>query len=113
MLSEAVDSYGFVTMHVRIYQPAKTAMQSGLGNTREWVLEFAAGARHLEPLMGWTSSDDTRSQVQLRFPSKDEAIAHAKRHGYMYTVLEPKQRKPRLKAYSDNFAFTRQGPWTH
>ena len=28
-------------MVARIYKPAKTAMQSGEGRTKEWVLEFA------------------------------------------------------------------------
>ncbi len=100
-------------MYVRIYRPARTAMQSGRANTRRWVLEFEPGARRPEPLMGWTSSADTRGQVRLGFDSKQSAIAHAKRHGLMYRVLEPHERKLRPKAYADNFAFTRQRPWTH
>ena len=55
-------------MVARIFKPAKTAMQSGEGRTKEWVLEFApASPREIEPLMGWTSSGDMRQQVQLRF----------------------------------------------
>ncbi len=100
-------------MYVRIYRPAKTAMQSGHGNTRKWVLEFAPGARRPEPLMGWTSSADTRTQVRLRFDSKDEAVAHAKKHGLMYRVLEPQERNIRPKAYADNFSYYRHRPWTH
>ncbi len=58
-------------MSARIYQPAKTAMQSGTAKMHGWVLEFVqADARAIDPLMGWTSSDDTQSQVRLRFGQK-------------------------------------------
>jgi len=62
-------------MRARIYQPAKTAMSSGTAKTRKWVLEFApASARSVDPLMGWTTSGDTQSQVRLTFDSKDAAL---------------------------------------
>ncbi len=97
----------------RIYQPAKTAMQSGLGNTRKWALAFEPGAQRPEPLMGWSSSADTRAQLSLQFDTKEEAIAYAKKKGYMYTVQEPRTRKIRPKAYADNFRPDRYQPWTH
>ena len=54
-------------MLVRIYQPARNAMQSGTAKTKGWVLEFPpSGTREVDPLMGWTSSSDTQSQVRLR-----------------------------------------------
>jgi NADH dehydrogenase (ubiquinone) Fe-S protein 4 len=40
----------------RIYRPAKTAMQSGLDNTRFWKMDWNADARWENPLMGWVSS---------------------------------------------------------
>ncbi|HKS94725.1 MAG TPA: NADH dehydrogenase ubiquinone Fe-S protein 4, partial [Terriglobia bacterium] len=62
-------------MAARIYKPAKTAMQQGTALTREWVLEFVPDEpRTIEPLMGWTSSADTRPQVRMSFASKDEAV---------------------------------------
>lgn len=101
-------------MVARIYKPAKSAMQSGLGRTQEWVLEYEpAVARQVEPLMGWTSSADTRGQVHLSFATKDEAIAYAERNGIPYEVREPQPRKPIRKAYADNFKFGRKGLWTH
>ncbi|MGB1236406.1 MAG: NADH dehydrogenase ubiquinone Fe-S protein 4, partial [Planktomarina sp.] len=46
-------------MRARIYQPARTAMSSGTAKTKSWVLEFPqASSRDVDPLMGWTSSDD-------------------------------------------------------
>ncbi len=101
-------------MQVRIFQPPKTAMQSGRAGTRRWLLEHEpASAREVEPLMGWTSSGDTRAQLRLWFDSKEEAIAYAQRKGLMYSVEEPRQRAVRPKAYGDNFAVTRRGRWTH
>jgi len=101
-------------MAVRIFKPAKTAMQSGEARTKEWVLEFEPqSAPSVDPLMGWTSSSDMKSQVRLEFDTKDEAIAYATREGLAYTLSEPKPRKPIRKSYADNFRFGRTTNWTH
>jgi hypothetical protein len=101
-------------MMVRIYQPTKTAMQSGRAKTRQWVLEHAPEtARRPEPLMGWVAAGDTKNQIYLSFESRDEAVAYAKKHNMTYVVQEPRRSKLRTKAYADNFAFTRSGSWTH
>ena len=98
----------------RIYTPAKTSMQSGRAKTKLWVLDFEpAAARTIDPLMGWTSSPDTNAQVQLRFDSKEAAIAYAAKRGIEYQVVEPKAPKTLLKAYADNFKADRQDQWTH
>lgn len=101
-------------MRVRIYQPAKTAMQSGRANTRRWILEFEPAARR-EPdsLMGWTSSADTRRQLRLYFDTREEAVAHAERDGLAYAVEEVQDRRVRPKSYADNFRYDRIGRWTH
>ncbi len=97
-----------MSVDVRIYRPAKTAMQSGLGNTRKWVLAFEPTAPELtDPLMGWTSSADTRQQVRLNFSSKDEAVAFAEKHGLAYRVFEPNDPAPRRRSYADNFRYDR------
>jgi hypothetical protein len=103
-------------MRARIYQPARTAMQSGAAKTHQWVLEFApASAREIDPLMGWTSSGDTESQVRLRFDSRAAAEDYARAQGIDYDVTEPKPRKPviRPRGYGENFATDRKGAWTH
>ena len=101
-------------MVARIYKPAKTAMQSGLARTKDWVLEDELRVpREIDPLMGWTSSADTRQQVLLRFETKEEAIAYAERNGIAYTVLEPQPRKVVPKSYAENFKFGRIVAWTH
>lgn len=103
-------------MPARIYQPAKTAMQSGTAKANGWVLEFApASEREIDPLMGWTSSDDTQAQVRLRFDTKAAAEEYAQSKGIEYQVQEPQARKPvvRPRGYGENFATDRKGAWTH
>ncbi|MFQ5766349.1 MAG: ETC complex I subunit [Rhodospirillales bacterium] len=93
---------------VRIFKPTKTAMQSGLDNTRSWVLEFEPGSRkETDPLMGWIGSADTRGQVRLRFDSKEEAIAFAKKNGFDVRLQDPKPRRVRPKSYAENFRYRR------
>ena len=101
-------------MLARIYRPAKNAMQSGKAKTQNWVLEFEpTSARRSDPLMGWTVTTDTQGQVRLSFDTRDEAVAYAQAHGIAFQVLpEPRQQKI-IKAYADNFAFSRKQPWTH
>jgi len=101
-------------MQARIFRPAKTAMQSGRAGTEKWVLEFAPAARReADPLMGWTSSDDTRRQLRLRFDTQEEAVAYAEREGIPYVIEAPQERKLQPKAYADNFRFDRLSNWTH
>jgi hypothetical protein len=89
-------------------------MQSGRANTKEWVLEFApASARVSDPLMGWTVSTDMNGQVRMLFDTREEAAAYAQRHGIAFEVLAPREMKRIVKAYADNFAYTRREPWTH
>ncbi len=91
-------------MRARIYQPAKTAMQSGRAKVGQWLIEFEPAApRGHEPLMGWTSSSDTARQVRLDFASREAAIAFAERRGMEYEVQEPHERKIRGKSYAANF----------
>jgi hypothetical protein len=103
-------------MRARIYQPARTAMQSGAAKTHLWVLDYApAAAREIDPLMGWTSSGDTESQVRLRFETRAAAEDYARANGIDYDLTEPKPRKPviRPRGYGENFATDRKGAWTH
>ena len=92
----------------RIYRPAKTAMQSGRGQVRKWVLEYEpASRRDPDPLMGWSSALDTLNQVQLRFDTLDEALAFATKHGLDYTVIAPQDTIAKPKSYTDNFRYDR------
>jgi hypothetical protein len=91
-------------MDVRIYMPPKSAMQSGRAQTESWVLEYELPTpRRPEPLMGWTSSNDTLNSVKLHFDSKELAIAFAEKNGWGWSVEEPHARRVRPRSYADNF----------
>ena len=91
-------------MAARIYQRPRNAMQSGKARTDEWVLEFEQSeARRADPQMGWTGSSDTQAQVQLNFPSKDEAKAYAEKYGIAARVQSTPSHSLKLQAYADNF----------
>jgi len=103
-------------MRARIYKPAKTAMSSGTAKTHDWVLEYAKSTpRGIDPLMGWTSSKDTQTQVRLRFPTQEAAMDYAREHGIDAGITEPHRRKHNIRpgGYADNFATNRRTVWTH
>jgi hypothetical protein len=101
-------------MSVRIFSPAKTAMQSGKAKTGHWVLEFdAEQPRKIDPLMGYTTSRDMKSQIRLVFETKEEAVAYAEKEGLAFRVEEPKEAKRRQISYAENFRYDRKIPWTH
>ena len=87
----------------KIYKPTKTAMQSGLRNTKNWFLEFDTLNTGIDPLMGWETSKDTMSEVKLEFSTKEQAISYAKKNNVDYYVIEPENKKIIKKSYTDNF----------
>ena len=87
----------------KIYKPAKTAMQSGNRNTKNWLLEFDTLNTGINPLMGWETSNDTMSEVKLEFSTKEQAINFAKKNNIIYYIVEPQEEKIIKKSYSDNF----------
>jgi len=87
----------------KIYIPNKNPMQSGLGKTNKWLLEFETKNPTKNPLMGWESSSDTFSELKLEFSSKENAINYAKKKKIDFEIVEPKKRKTIKKSYSDNF----------
>lgn len=91
-------------MQARIFQRPKNAMQSGKARTDQWILDFVpTEAKRPDPLMGWPGSGDMRQQLQLRFPSKEAAVAYAGKCGIDAVVHEPPPRRLKLQAYADNF----------
>ena len=103
-------------MHVIIFKTSKTAMQSGSAKSGNWILEFIDNdTKDVEPLMGWTSSSDTRSQIRLDFMTKEDAISYCEKKGFTFNVIESKKRKSiiRKNGYGDNFLPSRKISWTH
>ena len=83
--------------------PNKSAMQSGLGKTDKWILEFEIDDPTKNPLMGWESSSDTYSELKMEFSTKELAINYAKKKKINFELIEPKKRKIVKKSYADNF----------
>jgi hypothetical protein len=89
-------------------------MQSGKGKSESWLLEFEPDApRTTDPLMGWTSSGDTRQQIRLSFETRELAIAYARKNGLAYVVAPEPPVRVHKKSYSDNFKWGRSDNWTH
>ena len=87
----------------KIYIPNKNPMQSGIGKTDKWILEFETKDPTNNPLMGWESSSDTYTELKLEFSTKDLAINYAKKNKINFEIIEPKVRKVVKKSYADNF----------
>ena len=78
-------------------------MQSGLGKTDKWVMRFDTENTGVNPLMGWETSSNTLSELNLEFSTKDLAIEYAKKNKIDFEIIEPQKRKTVIKSYSDNF----------
>ena len=92
----------------RIYRPSKTAMQSGRAQTHKWLLEYEPATRRMpDPLMGWSSAEDTLNEVRMRFATLDEAVAFATKRELDYTIIESHARTTKAKSYADNFRYDR------
>ena len=78
-------------------------MQSGVGKTDKWILEFETKDPTKNPLMGWESSNDTFTELRLEFTTKELAINYAKKKKIDFEIIEPKKRKTVKKSYADNF----------
>ena len=92
-------------MKVLIFKPAKTTMQSGKAGTSKWLIKYIEQekTRSTNNVMGWTSSDNTETQIKLKFNSKEEAIKYAMEQDYDYIVEEPELAKVIKKSYSSTF----------
>jgi NADH dehydrogenase (ubiquinone) Fe-S protein 4 len=93
---------------VRIYVPAKNAMQSGTHRTHKWRIEFDTRERWENPLMGWTSSADPLSMIDVQFTNKDDAITYCERNGWEYEVDEKHEVYLKPKSYGANFSWNKK-----
>ncbi|XP_046604006.1 NADH dehydrogenase [ubiquinone] iron-sulfur protein 4, mitochondrial [Neodiprion virginianus] len=93
---------------VRIYEPAKNAMQSGTNNINFWQMDFDTRERWENPLMGWTSSGDPHSNLKVEFATKEEAIAHCEKMGWRYYIQKPNAKTPKPRSYGVNFSWDKR-----
>ena len=78
-------------------------MQSGLGKSDKWLIEFETEDAGINPLMGWETNSNTLSELNLEFSSKELAIEYAKKNKIDFEIIEPQKRKTVKKSYADNF----------
>jgi hypothetical protein len=91
-------------MLARLYQRPKNAMQSGRARMGEWLLEFERDEpQRPDPLTGWPGSGDTETQVQLKFETREAALAYAEANGLTVEIVPLGPRRLKLQAYADNF----------
>ena len=76
---------------VRIYQPSQTAMQSGKGKTKHWMVEYETKDPNDMQSLLWDGLllIDTRRQLHFIFRPWTEAIQYAKLKGLRYVICNP------------------------
>ncbi|OAD56636.1 NADH dehydrogenase [ubiquinone] iron-sulfur protein 4, mitochondrial [Eufriesea mexicana] len=96
------------TRTVRIYCPAKSAMQSGTNNINYWQIDFDTRERWENPLMGWTSTGDPLSNLQVAFATKEEATKYCDKMGWKYYIQKPNVNNPKPRSYGTNFSWNKR-----
>lgn len=92
-------------MKARIYKPSCHAMQVGRAKTRQWILDYTpSGTRSMDPLMSWTRTEQTHTQLRLKFDTQEAAVRYAKANNIPYTVIPEQKPVQQLRNYADNFA---------
>ena len=95
-------------MKARIYKPSRHTMQVGRAKTKQWILDYTpSGNRFVDPLMSWTSTEQTQTQLRLKFSTKEAAIAYAEKNSIPYAVIPEQIPAQQPKNYADNFANSR------
>ena len=56
-------------------------MQSGTYSNRKWKIDFGNKERWENPTMGWGSTGDPLSNLNLEFGNKEDAILYCQRMG--------------------------------
>ena len=117
--TEVINMSGLPAEHqqrrVKIFQPAPRNTHFAGGRitssqrVKKWTLEYDKAAtkagKWTNPLMGWTSTSDPLSNLNVTFSSKEAAIDFCNRNGLAYELLEPKKMKRQSKSYGDNFRY--------
>lgn len=88
----------------RIIEEQRKTTQSGRAQDGSWTLEFERQQpQRPDPLTGWNGSGDTNTQIRLRFATRDEALAYAKRNGLEVHLVPAPPETMKIQAYADNF----------
>ena len=91
-------------MQVRIIRPSKSPMQSGSGDNM-WHI---TGIRKLDSRshcknIGWVSSTSMDQEIDIKFPTQEEAMKFAENNLLEYEIIDTIQNSAPQKSYSSNF----------
>ncbi len=87
-----------------IFQPSKSAMQSGMGKSDKWCLSnLIANESFINSIFCWTGSSNSEKNLTLFFDTLESAVRYAESKSFKFDVIEPKKRKIIKKSYSRNF----------
>ena len=87
-----------------IFQPSKSAMQSGIGKSDKWCLSNSvANKSFINSIFCWTGSSNSEKNLTLFFDSLESAVRYAESRKFDFEVIETKKRKIIKKSYSSNF----------
>ena len=88
------DAPGYDIPRALIRRRPRDPSRGGRRFLNSWILEFEMwGRREIEPLMGWTSSNDPYASVRLEFPNLESAVEFAESRGWRYTISEAPARR--------------------
>jgi hypothetical protein len=94
-------------LEVLIYQPEKSAMQSGAFIGKKWFMKFVnyeeEEGDYIFDIMNWEGGRDVLKTIKMEFSSEEEAIAFAKFKGFKYTISKNNERIIKPKSYASNF----------
>ena len=87
-----------------IFQPTKSAMQSGLSSSKKWCLSnIATHETFINSVFCWTGSSNPENDIKIFFDDLDSAIRFAKSKKIDFEVINTPRRKVIKKSYSSNF----------
>ncbi|OWF53985.1 NADH dehydrogenase [ubiquinone] iron-sulfur protein 4, mitochondrial-like [Mizuhopecten yessoensis] len=96
------------TRHVRIFSPARNAMQSGSFNTNRWSIEFDNRERWENPCMGWVSTADPLSNLNVDFINAEDAATFCEKNGWSYYIEKKQVATFKPKSYGANFSWNKR-----
>ena len=77
-----------------IFQPSKSAMQSGIGKSDKWCLSNSvANKSFINSIFCWTGSSNTEKNLTLFFDTLESAVRYAESRKLDFEVIETKKRK--------------------
>ena len=87
-----------------IFKPTKSAMQSGLNNSKKWCLRNKdENESFISSKYCWNGSSNPEKQIKIFFDDLDSAVNFAKKNNYNFEVLKPNLKTLIKKSYAENF----------